>query len=153
MWSRKFYHSFAQLSTEVIRGNCKAKGKYATFEAVEPYECSSSQTRRATNCATPGYSVIHPAGRILPNQAPYQLGHTRKYLALVCFVSKHYELYMMKMENAIKKTEKPRKSKTKMRCCRVSYCLLQWDVVKSTIYVRRRWKPWNGMIFTTKTGV
>ena len=58
----------------------------------------------------------------------------------------------MKMENAIKKTEKPRESTTKMRCCRVSYCLLKWNVVKSTIYVRGRWKPWNGMIFTTKTG-
>ena len=28
---------------------------------------SCSQSRRATNCATPGYSVFYPAGRILPN--------------------------------------------------------------------------------------
>ena len=27
---------------------------------------SCSQSRRATNCATPGYSVFYPAGRILP---------------------------------------------------------------------------------------
>ena len=38
---------------------------------------SCSQSRRATNCATPGYSVFYPAGRILPNVAPYQLSHTR----------------------------------------------------------------------------
>ena len=38
---------------------------------------SCSQSRRATNCATPGYLVFYPAGRILPNVAPYQLGYTR----------------------------------------------------------------------------
>ena len=38
---------------------------------------SCSQSRRATNCATPGYLVFYPAGRILPNVAPYQLSHTR----------------------------------------------------------------------------
>ena len=37
---------------------------------------SCSQSRRATNCATPGYSVFYPAGRILPNVARYQLRHT-----------------------------------------------------------------------------
>ena len=36
-----------------------------------------SQSRRATNCATPGYSVFYSAGRILPNQARYQLRYTR----------------------------------------------------------------------------
>ena len=40
---------------------------------------SCSQSRRATNCATPGYVIkfIYPAGRILPNQARYQLRYTR----------------------------------------------------------------------------
>ena len=38
---------------------------------------SCSQSRRATNCATPGYSVFYPAGRIHPNQARYQLRYTR----------------------------------------------------------------------------
>ena len=57
MWSRKFYHSFAQLSTGVIRGICEDKGKYATFQEVEPFWCSSSQTRRPTNWATPGYLI------------------------------------------------------------------------------------------------
>ena len=57
MWSRKSYHSFAQLSTEVIGGNCKDKGEYATFGAVELFWCSCSQTRRPTNWATPGYEV------------------------------------------------------------------------------------------------
>jgi len=54
MWSRKFYHSFAQLSMEAIRGNCEVKGEYPTFREVEPVWCSSSQTRRPTNWATPG---------------------------------------------------------------------------------------------------
>ena len=58
MWSRKFYHIFAELSTEVIRGNCGVTGEYATFREVEPFWCSSSQSRRATNCATPGFCCI-----------------------------------------------------------------------------------------------
>ena len=55
MWSRKICHIFAQLSVEVIRGNCGETGEYATFPALEPFECSSTQTRRPTNWATPGY--------------------------------------------------------------------------------------------------
>ena len=43
---------------------------------------SCSQSRRATNCATPGYSVFYSAGRILPNVAPYQLSHTRLFTFL-----------------------------------------------------------------------
>ena len=45
---------------------------------------SCSQSRRATNCATPGYLVFYPAGRIFPNQARYQLRYTR------IFSSCHY---------------------------------------------------------------
>ena len=33
----------------------------------------SSQSRRATNCATPGYEVVGWPGRILPNHPRYQL--------------------------------------------------------------------------------
>ena len=58
MWSRKFYHSFTQLSTEVIGGNCEVTGEYPTFGAIEPIWCSCSQSRRATNCATPGLACI-----------------------------------------------------------------------------------------------
>ena len=58
MWSRKFYHGFAQLSTGVIKGICEVKGEYATFREVEPFWCSSSQTRRPTNWATPGYTLL-----------------------------------------------------------------------------------------------
>ena len=58
MWSRKFYHIFDELSTEVIRGNCEDKREYATFREVEPIECSSSQTRRPTNWATPGNMIV-----------------------------------------------------------------------------------------------
>ena len=57
MWSRKFYHNFDELSTAVIRGIFEDKGEYATFWEVEPIWCSSSQTRRPTNWATPGYEV------------------------------------------------------------------------------------------------
>ena len=38
---------------------------------------SRSQSRRATNCATPGYEVVGWPGRILPKQARYQLRYTR----------------------------------------------------------------------------
>ena len=58
MWSREFYHIFEELSTEVIRGNCEQTGEYPTFGVVEPFWCSCSQSRRATNCATPGYISI-----------------------------------------------------------------------------------------------
>ena len=37
---------------------------------------SCSQSRRATNCATPGYEVVGWPGRILPNHARYQLRNT-----------------------------------------------------------------------------
>ena len=37
----------------------------------------SSQSRRATNCATPGYEVVGWPGRILPKLARYQLRYTR----------------------------------------------------------------------------
>ena len=57
MWSRKFYHSFAQLSTEVIRGNWGVTGQLPTFGAIEPVWCSSSQMWRPTNWAIPGYKV------------------------------------------------------------------------------------------------
>ena len=36
-----------------------------------------SQSRRATNCATPGYEVVGWPGRILPKLARYQLRYTR----------------------------------------------------------------------------
>ena len=37
----------------------------------------SSQSRRATNCATPRYEIVGLPGRILPKQARYQLRYTR----------------------------------------------------------------------------
>ena len=43
---------------------------------------SCSQSRRATNCATPGYEVVGWPGRILPNQARYQLRYTRIFTFL-----------------------------------------------------------------------
>ena len=50
MWSRKFYHSFAQLSTEVIAGFHRVTREYATFREVEPFWCSSSQSKRSPCC-------------------------------------------------------------------------------------------------------
>ena len=38
---------------------------------------SRSQSRRATNCATPRYEIVELPGRILPKQARYQLRYTR----------------------------------------------------------------------------
>ena len=48
---------------------------------------SCSQSRRATNCATPGYSVFYSAGRILPNLSgilfPLVYSGFRRFL--ICF--------------------------------------------------------------------
>ena len=44
---------------------------------------SCSQSRRATNCATPGYEVVGWPGRILPKQARYQLRYTRIFCLAV----------------------------------------------------------------------
>lgn len=43
---------------------------------LEP-AASCSQSRRATNCATPRYLLFYRAGRIFPNHPRYQLRHTR----------------------------------------------------------------------------
>ena len=55
MWSRKFYHIFGKHSTAVFAGFYGVTGEYATFGAVEPIWCSSTQIKRPTNWATPGY--------------------------------------------------------------------------------------------------
>ena len=44
-----------------------------------------SQSRRATNCATPGYEVVGWPGRILPNVARYQLRYTPIFLSSVFY--------------------------------------------------------------------
>ena len=46
---------------------------------------SCSQSRRATNCATPGYEVVGWPGRILPNVARYQLRYTPIFLSSVFY--------------------------------------------------------------------
>ena len=43
-----------------------------------------SQSRRATNCATPRYEVVGLPGRILPKQARYQLRYTRLWNCFIC---------------------------------------------------------------------
>ena len=55
--------------------------KVVRVTGFEP-AASCSQSRRATNCATPGYLVFYPAGRIFPNQARYQLRYTRIFTFL-----------------------------------------------------------------------
>ena len=47
------------------------------WRCVARTPASRSQSRRATNCATPGYEVVGWPGRILPKQARYQLRYTR----------------------------------------------------------------------------
>ena len=50
--------------------------KVVRVTGFEP-AASCSQSRRATNCATPGYEVVGWPGRIHPNQARYHLRYTR----------------------------------------------------------------------------
>ena len=40
---------------------------------------SCSQSRRATNCATPGYLVFSELPRVFPKQARYHLRYTRLF--------------------------------------------------------------------------
>ena len=68
MWSGEFYHIWGELSRAAIGRNWGETGECTTFWKVEPIWCSGSQSRRATNCATPGYFVIYPAGRVPPKQ-------------------------------------------------------------------------------------
>ena len=75
MWSKPLLHRFLQSGkipqTQVSQG-------FAAFcHDLTRIPPRHSQSRRATNCATPGYLVFYPAGRILPNQARYQLRYTR----------------------------------------------------------------------------
>ena len=48
---------------------------------------SRSQSRRATNCATPRYEGVGLPGRILPKQARYQLRYTRLWNCFICGLS------------------------------------------------------------------
>ena len=50
---------------------------------LEP-RASCSQSRRATNCATPRYEVVGLSGRFLPKQARYQLRYTRLWNCFIC---------------------------------------------------------------------
>ena len=50
--------------------------KVVGVRGLEP-RASCSQSRRATNCATPRYEILRLPGRILPKQARYQLRYTR----------------------------------------------------------------------------
>ena len=47
------------------------------WESAARTPASRTQSRRATNCATPRYEVVGLPGRILPKQARYQLRYTR----------------------------------------------------------------------------
>ena len=75
MWSKPLLCRFRQ--SEKVPQTQVSQG-FAGFCPSRAWIGSThSQSRRATNCATPGYSVFYPAGRILPNQARYQLRYTR----------------------------------------------------------------------------
>ncbi len=53
--------------------------KVVGVRGLEP-RASCSQSRRATNCATPRYEIVGLPGRILPKLARYQLRNTRMRL-------------------------------------------------------------------------
>ena len=56
------------------------------MRGLEP-RASCSQSRRATNCATPRYEVVGLSGRFLPKQARYQLRYTRLWNCFICGLS------------------------------------------------------------------
>ena len=56
------------------------------MRGLEP-RVSCSQSRRATNCATPRYEVVGLSGRFLPKQARYQLRYTRLWNCFICGLS------------------------------------------------------------------
>ena len=56
------------------------------MRGLEP-RASCSQSRRATNCATPRYEVAELSGRFLPKQARYQLRYTRLWNCFICGLS------------------------------------------------------------------
>ena len=75
MWSRSFFDQL-QASGKVLPG-LLSQGFPEFLRAVARTRASRSQSRRATNCATPGYEVVGWPGRILPNHVRYQLRYTR----------------------------------------------------------------------------
>ena len=60
--------------------------KVVGVRGLEP-RASCSQSRRATNCATPRYEVVKLSGRFLPKQARYQLRYTRLWNCFICGLS------------------------------------------------------------------
>ncbi len=60
--------------------------KMVGVRGLEP-RASCSQSRRATNCATPRYEVVGLSGRFLPKQARYQLRYTRLWNCFICGLS------------------------------------------------------------------
>ena len=60
--------------------------KVVGVRGLEP-RASCSQSRRATNCATPRYEVVGLSGRFLPKQARYQLRYTRLWNCFICGLS------------------------------------------------------------------
>ena len=71
MWSKPLLCHFQQPGE--IQQTQASQGFAAFYHDLTRIPPRHSQSRRATNCATPGYSVYFPAGRILPKQARYQL--------------------------------------------------------------------------------
>ena len=60
--------------------------KVVGVRGLEP-RASCSQSRRATNCATPRYEIVGLPGRIFPKQARYQLRYTRLWNCFICGLS------------------------------------------------------------------
>ena len=85
MWSTPIFDQLPArgkvLSAQVFQG-------FPGFlRAVARTWASRSQSRRATNCATPRYKIVELPGRFLPKQARYQLRYTRIWNCFICGLS------------------------------------------------------------------
>ena len=76
MWSKPILYRFRQ-SVEIPQ--MQVSQGFAVFRlTLSRIQPRHSQSRRATNCATPGYFVILSGWSYFPpKQAPYQLDHSR----------------------------------------------------------------------------
>ena len=85
MWSRSFFDQL-QARGKVLSA-LVSQGFPGFPMAVARTRAPCSQSRRATNCATPRYEIVNLPGRFLPKQARYQLRYTRLWNCFICGLS------------------------------------------------------------------
>ncbi|WP_156108573.1 hypothetical protein [Oscillibacter sp. ER4] len=121
MWSNPFFAPVLLLGknpqTTVLQGvpgfGCSHRG----------YTENRSQSRRATNCATPGYLVFSEHPRVFPKQARYQLRNTPIFNKTPLYYSilerfRKAFLIMVKIVGWLQKCANFRKTKTRKPLCR-----------------------------------